>query len=270
MTGKVSRRPTSSNPQPKTNLKNTTKIKLFWFIVKHNNLLKIVGIFGFKRSFAASKIDILVHKLLENKKNGFYVEIGANNGIDQSNTKYLETYFGWKGLLIEPINSVFKDLVKNRSTKNCFYNVACVNFNYPKTTMLMSYANLMSIGLEGENFLSDPRSHSNEGASFLVERDYVQDVTVGVRTLNSILLEMRAPHEIDFFSLDVEGAELEVLKGIDFNIFSFKVICIEIFEPYVESMTLFLTEKNYTLIKKITKHDYIFVNKNMMTKFKIT
>jgi hypothetical protein len=127
----------------------------------------------------------------------------------------------------------------------------------------------MSIGLEGENFLTDPRSHSNEGASSLVGRDYVQDVTVGVRTLNSILLEMRAPLEIDFFSLDVEGAELEVLKGIDFTIFSFKVICIEIFEPYVKSMTLFLTEKNYTLIKKITNHDYIFVNKNMLTKLKI-
>ena len=42
----------------------------------------------------------------------FYIEIGANDGVSQSNTKYLELFYDWRGILIEPIPSVFKKLQK--------------------------------------------------------------------------------------------------------------------------------------------------------------
>ena len=71
--------------------------------MQHNSILKFFSLFGLKRSFSASEIDQQVFQYLGKRKLGFYIEIGANNGIDQSNTKMLEVYYGWRGVLIEPI-----------------------------------------------------------------------------------------------------------------------------------------------------------------------
>ena len=78
-------------------------------------------------------------------------------------------------------------------------------------------------------------------------------------TLNSILEKSKAPKEIDFLSLDVEGAELEVLKGIDFNKFSFKFMLIEVRD--IKRMESFLLQHGYLLEKKFSTHDYLFRKK---------
>lgn len=78
--------------------------------------------------------DGLDRKMLDyiNYKNGFYIECGANDGVNQSTTWYFERTLQWKGLLIEPIQSVFTELKKNRNKKNYFYNTALRSFKYKK------------------------------------------------------------------------------------------------------------------------------------------
>ena len=80
--------------------------------------------------------DGLDKQMLEyvNYKNGFYIECGANDGVNQSNTWYFERTLQWNGLLIEPIQLVFKKLKKNRNKKNFFYNTALRSFKYKKNT----------------------------------------------------------------------------------------------------------------------------------------
>jgi hypothetical protein len=70
------------------------------------------------------------------------------------------------------------------------------------------------------------------------------------------LVKANAPSLIDFLSLDVEGAELDVLKGIDFTKYNFKYMVIECRD--INKMDTFLTKLDYTLEKKITHHDYLF------------
>ena len=65
-----------------------------------------------------------------NYSNGFYIECGANDGVNQSNTWYFEKCLNWKGLLIEPIETVFKELKKNRDKKNFFFKKALRPFIY--------------------------------------------------------------------------------------------------------------------------------------------
>ncbi len=75
-------------------------------------------------------------------------------------------------------------------------------------------------------------------------------------TLNSILIKAKAPKIIDFLSLDTEGAEFEVLNGIDFKRFSFRYMLIETY--YFSKLKKFFLKKNYKYIKKINHNDYLF------------
>ena len=95
------------------------------------NLRLKIYLFRRRNYKAQDDLDIKLKKFL-NKRNGFFIEIGANDGVHQSNTFYLEKNKNWYGLLIEPGKEAFSRLVKNRSRRNIFVNAACVPFYYEK------------------------------------------------------------------------------------------------------------------------------------------
>lgn len=78
--------------------------------------------------------DLKVIKFYNNKENGFFIEIGASNGIILSNTYLLETQYKWKGICCEPIPNNFKNLVKNRPNSICYdeavYNSSGLTVNF--------------------------------------------------------------------------------------------------------------------------------------------
>ena len=73
--------------------------------------------------------------------------------------------------------------------------------------------------------------------------------------MTKILDEVSAPNLVDFFSLDVEGFEDQVIKGINFDKYNFKYFLIE---AKNEEVVNFLVNKNYALIKKLSYHDFLF------------
>ena len=95
-------------------------------------------------SFSLNFQDKKMLKYLK-KQNGYFIEIGANNGIDQSNTYLLELKKNWKGILVEPSPNKFIECIKNRSSKNKFYCNACVSFDYKEKYVPITYSNLMTI-----------------------------------------------------------------------------------------------------------------------------
>lgn len=238
------------------------RIATFWFFCKHNKVFKLYSYLICKRhSFAINRIDVNISEKFKGVSGEkFYVEIGANDGVSQSNTKYLELYDGWKGILIEPIPSVFKKLQKNRAAYNFFDNSACCSFEFISPYMSLIYANLMTVSLEGESDLLDRQQHAMVGAGSLDSSEKIHNFTVKASTMNSILLKYSAPRVIDFLSLDVEGSEIEVLKGIDFHQFVFKYICVE--TRSFETIKKFLTCHEYECIEKLTSgvshSDYLF------------
>ena len=163
----------------------------------------------------------------------------ANNGVDQSNTRYYERKLGWIGILIEPQKNVFKELRKNRSKKNFFENCALKSFTQSNFKVL--YA--------------DPSDTLITRSSKNSER-YVKKLKVKAKTLHSILQRNRAPSRIDFFSLDVEGDELNVLNGINFKKYIFSNILIETLQ--FPKINLFLKKRGYVFKKKLSDGDYLF------------
>jgi FkbM family methyltransferase len=206
------------------------------------------------KSYSLNNIDIKLNEIFQNKKNGFYVELGANDGINQSNTFFFEKFFNWSGILIEPFIDNFKACKVNRSPLNHVVNAACVSNSFKSDTMPLMYSNLMTIALKGDNDISDREKHAKSGSKFIKGKNFVFNSPT--RTLTSILEESHAPKLIDLLSLDVEGAEIEVLKGLDHSKYRFDYICVESRE--LNEMTSYLESQSYKLVRSLSNHDYLF------------
>jgi FkbM family methyltransferase len=211
--------------------------------------------------FSLNGLDKKIEKYLP-QHDGFYVELGANDGVDQSNTLYFERHKNWRGVLIEPTPHNYLKCLANRSKKNQIFCNACVSFEYKDLFVEIAFSNLMSspIGLESD--VPDPISHAESGKEFLEFTDEVFTFGSVAKTLTDILRTANAPRSIDFLSLDVEGAEIEVLKGIDHTTYRFQYMCIECRD--IAKLTDYLDPLGYELKEKLSVHDYLFADRSLI------
>ena len=191
-----------------------------------------------------------------NYDNGFFVELGANDGVTQSNSLYFEMKRGWNGVLIEPSPNKYFACRENRSKKNNFFCNACVSFQYKEKYVDMKYADLSTISSNLELDIFNKDEHIGDAIQHLDKGESVINFGATAKTLNDILFESKAPKIIDFMSLDVEGAELEVLKGIDFEKYNFKYILIEV--RNFDRINNFLNEYNYSHVEKFSGFNHLF------------
>lgn len=180
----------------------------------------------------------LDHMLIEilNMENGVFIEVGAVDGLLQSNTKLLEQEYGWTGILVEPSANLFPILCKNRPLSRCF-QCALGSFEENGT---FAYG----------DFDGHPMS------SLTGRRDTPQQYRVLIRNLQSILDECNLQH-INFFSLDTEGYELNILKGIDFNKTTFDYILIEIYTHQYADIVSYLETKGYDVMKCLSNYNKV-------------
>lgn len=167
-----------------------------------------------RRSYALNQLDFRLEPYI-NKRKGFFIEAGANDGISQSNTLYFEKYKQWTGLLIEPIPVLAEKCRSNRPiciVENC----ALVPTDYQDKTVDMLYCNLMSVVKGGLDSERTEQEHISSGLRFLKNGEKPYSISVPAFPL-SHLLDKHGIHHIDLFSLDVEGYESQVLRGINFN-----------------------------------------------------
>ena len=179
----------------------------------------------------------------------------------QSNTLWLEIFFGWHGLLIEPIEDSFLQCKKFRSQKrNTVVRAACVSDAYTASQVELSvsrkdkFSLLWASPMGVESSVGDPLAH---GRAYQNGKDEYFDIELApARTLTSILDEIHAPPSIRFLSLDVEGGEMEVLRGLDLSKYSIEWVLVETQAP--AKIANYLGERGYGLHSQLTPHDYIF------------
>ena len=187
---------------------------------------------------------------------GYYVELGANDGRLSSNTFYYEQFRNWRGVLIEPAPNLYLECRKNRSAQNRIVCAACVSFDYKDEFVKIIYSNSMSVTTNVETDVGDGMAHAELGRQFLNPWETVFAFGAVARTLSSILLEASAPHVVDFLSLDVEGSELDVLKGVDHNAFKFRYMLVECRD--IERLRSYLEPLGYRLLERFNENDYMF------------
>jgi len=192
-------------------------------------------------SYSQLNQDLNVLNFYNNKRNGFYIEIGANDGITLSNTYLLATKYGWKGICVEPISKIFELLCKNRPYASCCNNAV---YSQSGKEIIFDISN-------DNNLLSGISTHIDHFKE-VVDNNKTQ-IVVKTITLNDLLQKYNSPLFIDYMSLDTEGSELEILKSVDLTKYIFGLIDVE--HNYVEP-------RRSEIRKLLQANGYIFMKEN--------
>jgi FkbM family methyltransferase len=175
-----------------------------------------------------------------NKTKGYFVDIGAHDGITFSNSKFFEE-LGWDGVCIEPNPKIFSILKNNRKCI-CVKKAISNNIGISKFFQIIDGPDMLS-GLVDEfndnSILRINNELKNKSEGF----DYIN---VKCNLFENIVNQTK----IDFLSLDTEGNELKILQSIDFNKFDIKVITVEN-NDYDKKFLNFLTSKNYMFVTSL-------------------
>jgi FkbM family methyltransferase len=219
------------------------------------NVIYRRGDLGANQFFGMNNLDQRLEKYL-NYNNGYFIELGANDGVSQSNTLYFEKNRNWRGILIEPTPHNYLLCLKNRSPENQFFCNACVSDDYTEKFVEILFSNLMSTPIGVESDIADTAGHAQFGVQFLKPHERVFSYGAVATTLNKVLDQSNAPKTIDFLSLDVEGAEIEVLKGVNHDKYRFKHLLVEC--RNIEKLQAYLETKGYELLEAMSGHDFLF------------
>jgi len=144
--------------------------------------------------------------------NGVFMDIGAHDGVSLNNTLYFETTHGWRGINVEPIPNVYDKLVQNRPHS---INICCAVSNHNGTAQFIcntGYTEMLS-GLKDAYHPKHLERLHHENQTMGGTTQYID---VQNRTVESICDENHVTH-IHYMSIDVEGAEFEVIKSINFD-----------------------------------------------------
>ena len=203
--------------------------------------------------YSQSGQDAFVLNYFKNKRDGVFIDIGANDGVSLSNTYYLEKELGWTGICFEPIPDIFAKLDEARTCTKIMAGVA-EKESVEKFTFVDGPSHMLS-GMTKEYNESHKQRIQREIKTLGGE---VKEVDVKCIVLNDVL-EQHGFYDIDYLSLDTEGNEFKILKTIDFDKFNIKVMTIE--NNYNDpTQTAYVQSKGYYLMGRL-EADEVFIKR---------
>lgn len=209
--------------------------------------------------YGTNGLDRTVAKYLP-QHTGFFVELGANDGLTQSNTLYLERHRGWVGILIEPIPTKAARCRVQRPRSTVIQCACTDDITATRGSLKMIDCNLMSF-VKG-SLATDEAEQKWVQSGEACQNVKAEEVEVSCRTLTAVLDDCGAPSHIDFLSLDVEGSELPVLRGLDLHKYRPDFILVEVLITHREQIESLLGSL-YDAIKDFDGHDVLYKRKDL-------
>jgi FkbM family methyltransferase len=189
-------------------------------------------------------------------KNGLFIDVGAHDGVSLNNTLYFQQTHNWRGINIEPIKSVYDKLVVNRPN-DVNLNCAVSQKNGTDEFILNEGHTEMISGLKNTY---DTRHLVRLQKEIEEHGGKTEIINVETKRLDTIFDEYNIKY-INYLTIDVEGAEFEVIKSINFDKVFIDVIDFENnYEDNTESIIEYLKEKNYKILYHYS--DIIMIRKD--------
>lgn len=191
---------------------------------------------NFFGSYSQHHEDIIVAKLLKSVKKGTYVDVGANDPVCISNTRYFYEK-GWKGINIEPHPEMYNKIIENRKED--------INLNIG---IASEDGELIFYKLDKENETSGSTFDKNIAEELKINGYTISaEIKMPVMKLSNVFIEHFGDKKIDLMSIDTEGYDLEAIKGNDWNRFRPTVLIIETTINKNEIIE-FMLSKNYKIV----------------------
>ena len=206
--------------------------------IDSNKYIKFLEYFVINKWNSPSQLgqDLFALYFTSGTKNGFFIEIGACDGVKFSNSLKLEKY-GWNGIISEPSPYWIKK-IKNRK---CLISTKAV---FSESNVKLDFGSI-----EGFPGLSGLINHFEKDDNAKLREKSVM-AKVETITLND-LIEQNAPNtKINYISIDTEGSEYEIIKNFNFKKYDVDVFTIE---------HNFLEEKRNAIFSLMSQNNYIRV-----------
>jgi len=209
-------------------------------------LRKISSVQSQRLSLAQAGQDYWVYgEVFNERRGGYFVDVGAYDGVNLSNTYLLEQRYGWNGICIEANDLIFDSLRNNR-------NALCVNSCIDSTDQIVSFVQSSVMG-----GIVAPDCDNKSAAGLPVAQ-------IKAETLATVLNRQAAPKLIEYLSIDIEGAEDRALLDFPFGEYTF--ICMTVERPSA-ALRRVLSENDYLLIKEIPGLDCFFIHRSYLRKY---
>lgn len=245
--------------------KNQKELPLFWNLSQSINefgevFLQFYSYILANRKLSKSQLfqDLFVLFNLREKRSGTFLEFGATDGVELSNSFLLESNFGWQGVLAEPSPQWHENLKKNRPyctiVTECIYSETGKNLDF-----FVSDVGVLSTleQFRQSDIFSMPgntNARNSKGYNYKVSSI----------SLNDVFIKYFNASPIDYMSVDTEGSELLILENFDFAQFAPKIVTVEHnFTDAQDKLDELFIKNNYTRVfKEHTQFDAWYVLQN--------
>lgn len=190
------------------------------------------------------------------KRHGFFIDIGAHDGLTFSNTYFLEKERGWQGICIEPLPEMFAKLSANRQA-------LCLNVGISNKKGTQEFLQVSGAGnaemFSGLVHTYDKRHLAKVKKEAKLRHGQTQVIKIKTQQLSEIIKTHGLTH-VDYCNIDTEGGELDILKTINFGACSFDCFTVE--DLYGSSaLKKFMKKNGFYLLKRLDV-DCVYVNIN--------
>ena len=199
-------------------------------------------------SSQAGQDKIIKDIFFNNKRNGFFVEIGAYDGIDGSNCYHFERHLNWDGIAIEPSNIQFEKLQKNRRCK-------LMNYAVSEESKEVEFIDVIE-GLTQMSGINNSFFERNKNIIFNNRESKTRSINIKTITFDQVVPKNT---KIDYLSIDIEGGEMALVNSINYNDYDIKVITVENNVPETQNFKNFFESKNFLYFDRVGQ-DEIFYN----------
>jgi hypothetical protein len=203
-----------------------------------------------KRLYSQFDEELIIRHFFEDRRNGFFLDVGAYHWRDFSTTYYLDEHLGWSGIAIDAQSQFAAGYVKNRPRTRFF---AYIVTDHSGTKDKLFFAGPISSTVES-HLLDVARESGGDEDVAKVESFELKEVLIPTITLNE-LLDANDVTKIDFLSMDIEQGEPAALAGFDIERFKPELVCIEAFGPVRDDIADYFERHDYEPIEKYREFD---------------